>query len=172
MFSFIVTSADPQMTSYSPTSTCFHSPAQGPLQSSTSVGVLLAIKSNKPLSAINMRCQEGLEPFCERFVGWGGGCPDNSSRMREAVAACCGIRYLQSHLWHAGQEVAWHLKKKIPLLQRKRYTRLKHARNSIAFMQTKVKWSLIYDTLKLQKRKKNWLVMFSTGASKVKNLTQ
>lgn len=49
--------------------------------------------------------------------------PGNSSRMREAVAACCGIRYLQSHLWHAGQEVAWYLKKKkIPLLQRKRHT--------------------------------------------------
>lgn len=38
MFLFIITPADLQMTSFSPTSTCFHSPARGPPQSSMSVG--------------------------------------------------------------------------------------------------------------------------------------
>lgn len=59
-------------------------------------GVLLAVKSNEPLSAAASVAGKVWNQFEKPLAG------KEPVDRRKTVAACCGIGYLQSYSWHVG----------------------------------------------------------------------
>lgn len=153
MFLFIITPADLQMTSFSPTSTCFHSPARGPPQSSMSVGFYWPANQTSHYLLSTCSARKVWNHFRKTLQGnVQTTAPARGKLWQLAVESgtCKVILGMQVKRQHGKG-------KKIPLLYfRGLYpwgkSRQKHARNSTAFIPTKVKLSLILNTLQLKQK--------------------
>lgn len=105
---FLVTPADLTVTSFTPTCTCFHSPAQETSRPSMSVVFHWPPSQTSRYLLSTCIARKVWNHF--RKISQGSVKRTVPARGQLWQLAVCGNRYLQSHPWHAGQEAVWYKK--------------------------------------------------------------